>query len=179
MLRFVEVLVINVILGEFKTCPSSVDIIGPTRTYSKTQETSYTVYISSARSVQSFFLPVVHQRQICLADILMSSLIQAISLRQILFQFLISSYILKCNYVTKLFVFVIAFFANAFCAFSCYYATVTVRVCLFLVTSPSPAEWRKLHNEELNDLYSLPNIVRVVKSRRMRWTGHVARMGGG
>jgi hypothetical protein len=38
-------------------------------------------------------------------------------------------------------------------------------------------EWRKLHNEELNDLYSLPNIVRMVKSRRMRWVGHVARMG--
>jgi hypothetical protein len=38
-------------------------------------------------------------------------------------------------------------------------------------------EWRKLHNEELNDLYSLPNIVRVVKSRWMRWAGHVARMG--
>jgi hypothetical protein len=38
-------------------------------------------------------------------------------------------------------------------------------------------EWRKLHNEELNDLYSLPNIVRVVKSRRMVWAGHVARMG--
>jgi len=38
-------------------------------------------------------------------------------------------------------------------------------------------EWRKLHNEELNDLYSLPNIVRVVKSRRMRWALHVARMG--
>jgi hypothetical protein len=38
-------------------------------------------------------------------------------------------------------------------------------------------EWRKLHNEELNDLYSLPNIVRVVKSRRMRWAGHVARIG--
>ena len=38
-------------------------------------------------------------------------------------------------------------------------------------------EWRKLHSEELNDLYSLPNIVRVVKSRRMRWAGHVARMG--
>ena len=40
-------------------------------------------------------------------------------------------------------------------------------------------EWRKLHNEELSDLYSLPNIVRVVKSRRMRWWGHVARMGEG
>jgi hypothetical protein len=38
-------------------------------------------------------------------------------------------------------------------------------------------EWRKLHNEELNDLYSLLNIVRMVKSRRMRWAGHVARMG--
>jgi hypothetical protein len=38
-------------------------------------------------------------------------------------------------------------------------------------------EWRKLHNEELNNLYSLPNMVRVVKSRRMRWAGHVARMG--
>ena len=38
-------------------------------------------------------------------------------------------------------------------------------------------EWRKLHNEELSDLYSLPNIVRVVKSRRMRLAGHVARMG--
>ena len=40
-------------------------------------------------------------------------------------------------------------------------------------------EWRKLHNEKLSDLYSLPNIVRVVKSRRMRWAGHVARMGKG
>ena len=38
-------------------------------------------------------------------------------------------------------------------------------------------EWRRLHNAELNDLYSLPNIVRVVKSRRIRWAGHVARMG--
>ena len=38
-------------------------------------------------------------------------------------------------------------------------------------------EWRKLHNEELNELYSPPNIVRVIKSRRMRWAGHVARMG--
>jgi len=38
-------------------------------------------------------------------------------------------------------------------------------------------EWRKLHSEDLNDLYSSPNIVRVIKSRRMRWAGHVARMG--
>jgi hypothetical protein len=37
-------------------------------------------------------------------------------------------------------------------------------------------EWRKLHNEELRDLYSVPNIVRVVKSRRMRRAGHMARM---
>jgi hypothetical protein len=40
-------------------------------------------------------------------------------------------------------------------------------------------ERRKLHNEELRDLYSLPNIVRVVKSRRMGWAGHVAHMGEG
>jgi hypothetical protein len=38
-------------------------------------------------------------------------------------------------------------------------------------------EWRKLHNKELHDLYSSPNIIRMMKSRRMRWAGHVARMG--
>jgi hypothetical protein len=39
-------------------------------------------------------------------------------------------------------------------------------------------EWRKLHKEELHSLYSSPDIIRQIKSRRMRWAGHVARMGG-
>jgi hypothetical protein len=39
--------------------------------------------------------------------------------------------------------------------------------------------WRKLHNDEFHSLYSSPNIVRVIKSRRMKWAGHVARMGEG
>jgi hypothetical protein len=38
-------------------------------------------------------------------------------------------------------------------------------------------EWRKLHNEELRDLHSSPSIIRIIKSRKMRWAGHVARMG--
>jgi hypothetical protein len=38
-------------------------------------------------------------------------------------------------------------------------------------------EWNKLHNKELRDLYSSPGIIRIIKSRRMRWAGHVARMG--
>ena len=46
-------------------------------------------------------------------------------------------------------------------------------------TDEVTGEWRKLHNEELSDLYSLPNILRVVKSRRMRWAGHVACMAEG
>jgi hypothetical protein len=41
------------------------------------------------------------------------------------------------------------------------------------------ASWKKLHNDELHSLYSSPNIVRVIKSRRMRWAGHAARMGDG
>jgi hypothetical protein len=38
-------------------------------------------------------------------------------------------------------------------------------------------EWRKLHNKELHDLYSSPSIIRIIKSRRMRWASHVERMG--
>jgi hypothetical protein len=38
-------------------------------------------------------------------------------------------------------------------------------------------DWRKLHNEELYNLYSSPNIIRMIRSRRMKWAGHVARMG--
>jgi hypothetical protein len=44
-------------------------------------------------------------------------------------------------------------------------------------TDEATGEWRRLHNEELNDLYSSPNIIRVIKSRRMRWAEYVARMG--
>jgi hypothetical protein len=40
-------------------------------------------------------------------------------------------------------------------------------------------EWRKLHNVELNDLYSSPTLLHVIKSRKLRWAGHVARMGEG
>ena len=46
-------------------------------------------------------------------------------------------------------------------------------------TDEVTGEWRKLLNAELNDLYSSANIVRLIKSRRMRWAGHVARMGRG
>ena len=44
-------------------------------------------------------------------------------------------------------------------------------------TDEVTGKWRKIRNEELNDLYSTPNIVRVIKSRKMRWAGHVACVG--
>jgi hypothetical protein len=47
----------------------------------------------------------------------------------------------------------------------------------FLIPIRDSGERRKLHNEELRDLYSSPNIIRIIKSKRMRWAGHVARMG--
>jgi hypothetical protein len=50
---------------------------------------------------------------------------------------------------------------------------------IFVPKRDKDGSWRKLHNDELHSLYSSPNIVRVVKSRRMRWAGHVARMGEG
>ena len=47
----------------------------------------------------------------------------------------------------------------------------------WLILKFTGVEWRKLHNEELNDPYSSPSILQVIKSRRMRWAGHVAHMG--
>jgi hypothetical protein len=47
---------------------------------------------------------------------------------------------------------------------------------IFGPRSEEDGSWSKLHNDELHSLYSSPNIVRVIKSRRMRWAGHVARM---
>jgi hypothetical protein len=49
----------------------------------------------------------------------------------------------------------------------------------FIPKREEDGSWRKLHNDELHNLYSSPNIVRVIKSRRIRWAGHVACMGGG
>jgi hypothetical protein len=48
---------------------------------------------------------------------------------------------------------------------------------IFVPKREEDGSWRKFHNDELHSLYSSPNIVRVIKSRRMRWAGHVARMG--
>jgi hypothetical protein len=47
----------------------------------------------------------------------------------------------------------------------------------YIVLLKVTGDWRKLHNEELHNLYSSPNIIRMIKSRRVRWAGHVARMG--
>jgi hypothetical protein len=57
-----------------------------------------------------------------------------------------------------------------------------LRTVLRRIIGPKREEdgsWRKLHNDKLHDLYSSPNILRVIKSRRMKWAGHVARMGEG
>jgi hypothetical protein len=52
------------------------------------------------------------------------------------------------------------------------------KICIHLLKRDEvTGEWRKLHNKELHDLYSSPSIIRIIKSRRMTWVGHVARMG--
>ena len=72
--------------------------------------------------------------------------------------------------------FILLFIRNATSRICTLYINITALSNILLVTIRT-GEWRKLHNEELNDLYSLAYIVRVVKSRRVRWTEHVARMG--
>jgi hypothetical protein len=60
------------------------------------------------------------------------------------------------------------------------FLTSSVRLLrIFGAKSEEDGSWRKFHNDELHNLYSSPNIVRVIKSRRMRWAGHVARTGEG
>jgi len=60
-----------------------------------------------------------------------------------------------------------------------YYSRTILRRIFGPKRDEVTGEWKKLHNEELNNLYSSPNIVWVIKSRRVRWAGHVARMGEG
>ena len=61
----------------------------------------------------------------------------------------------------------------------CWYMNSVLRRIYGPKRDEVTGEWRKLHNEELNNLYSSPNIVQVIKSRRMRWAGHVVCMGEG
>ena len=58
----------------------------------------------------------------------------------------------------------------------CYLPFYFVLIFFILILIHESGEWRRLHNEELHSLYRSPNTVRVIKSRRLRWAGHVARM---
>jgi hypothetical protein len=58
-----------------------------------------------------------------------------------------------------------------------YYSIAGCKVLIGDEGDEVTGEWRKLHNKELHDLYSSPSIIRIIKSRRMRWAGHIARMG--
>jgi hypothetical protein len=58
----------------------------------------------------------------------------------------------------------------------CHFNIRVLRKIFGPKTDEVTGEWRKLHNEELRDLYSSPSIIRIIKWRRMRWAGHVARI---
>jgi hypothetical protein len=63
-----------------------------------------------------------------------------------------------------------------FNTYVCMYVHMVLRRIFGPKRDEVTGEWRKLHKEELNDLYSSPSIIRIMKARRMRWTRHVARM---
>jgi hypothetical protein len=71
---------------------------------------------------------------------------------------------------------VVFIFIKAKCKKQWVFENRVLRRIFELKRNEVTGEWRKLHNEELNNLYSSPNIVRMIKSRRVRWAGHVTRM---